>query len=105
MAMYGIAVMPLIRRLADQYKQIWYAGDANGGGRISQLKSWWDLLTEIGPSFGYYPNAEKTWLLVKEEHFQHWSANRHRRSTTPRPLLGTSKFKDEHSDSSLDISC
>ena len=104
MAMYGIAVMPLICWLADQCKQIWYADDANGGGRISQLKWWWDLLTEIGPSFGYYPNAEKTWLLVKEEHSElattTFQSTGVQITTEGRRLLGaplgTLKFKAEH---------
>ena len=95
--------MPLNRRLADQCKQIWYADDANGGGRISQLKSWWNILTKIGPSFGYYPNAEKTWLLVKEEHFElattTFQSTGVQITTEGRQLLGaplgTSKFKDE----------
>ena len=68
MAMYGLAVLPLIRRIADRCKQTWFADDATGGGRILQLRSWWDALCKIGPSFGYFPNAEKTWLIVKEEH-------------------------------------
>ena len=28
--------------------------------------TWWDRLLEIGPDYGYYPNASKTWLIVKE---------------------------------------
>ena len=28
MAMYGLAVLPLIRRIADHCKQAWYADDA-----------------------------------------------------------------------------
>ena len=68
MAMYGLAVLPLIRQIADRCKQTWFADDATGGGRILQLRSWWDALCKIGPSFGYFPNAEKTWLIVKEEH-------------------------------------
>ena len=27
-------------------------------------------LNEFGPSFGYYPNAGKTWLVTKEEYLQ-----------------------------------
>ena len=27
---------------------------------------WWDKLNECGPGFGYFPNAVKTWLFVKE---------------------------------------
>ena len=74
------------------------------GGRISQLKSWWDLLTKIGPSFGYYPNVEKTWLLVKEEHFElattMFQSTGVQITTEGQRLLGaplgTSKFKDEY---------
>ena len=25
---------------------------------------------QLGPGYGYYPNAEKTWLVTKEEHIQ-----------------------------------
>ena len=68
--MYGMAVLPLIRRIADHCKQVLYADDATGGGCILQLRSWWDALCEIDPSFCYYPNAEKTWLVVEEEHLE-----------------------------------
>ena len=33
---YSKAVIPLNHRLADHCKQIWYADDANGGGRTSR---------------------------------------------------------------------
>ena len=66
MAMYGLAILPLIKKLAGEAKQVWYADDATGGGRLKQLKKWWDKLNEVGPAFGYFPNATKTWLVVKE---------------------------------------
>jgi hypothetical protein len=31
------------------------------------LRKWWDELTDHGPSFGYYPNDSKTYLVVKPE--------------------------------------
>ena len=66
MAMYAIAV-PLIHRLkCDTTKQIWFADDATAGGKINNLREWWDCLTKVGPDFGYFPNASKTWLIVKE---------------------------------------
>ena len=34
---------------------------------INVLKEWWDKLCVIGPALGYFPNASKTWLVVKEE--------------------------------------
>ena len=33
------------------------------------LQSWWDKLSLIGPAFGYFANAAKTWLVTKEERF------------------------------------
>ena len=45
---------------------MWYADDATGGGKLEQLRRWWDKLNECGPAFGYFPNAVKTWLIVKE---------------------------------------
>ena len=69
MAMYAIAITPLINTLeSESMKQIWYADDAAAGGKLSHLKAWWDRLTELGPDYGYYPNASKSWLIVKEEH-------------------------------------
>ena len=66
MAMYGLAVLPLIKKLAEEAKQVWYADDATGGGKLEQLRRWWDKINECGPAFGYFPNAVKTGLIVKE---------------------------------------
>ena len=67
MAMYAIAVNPLIHRLKqDTTKQIWFADDATAGGKLNSLREWWDRLTTIGPDYGYFPNALKTSLIVKE---------------------------------------
>ena len=68
-AMYAIAVNPLIRQLkSDTTKQIWFADDATAGGKLTDLRNWWDILTNVGPDYGYFPNASKTWLIVKEEY-------------------------------------
>ena len=49
-------------------KQIWYADDAVGGGRISDLRKWWQDLCTKGPMFGNFPKPSKTWVIVKPEH-------------------------------------
>ena len=69
MPMYALATIPLIGKLSevDSVTQTWYADDASAGGNLSDLHAWWNLLSDIGPKFGYFPNASKTWLIVKEE--------------------------------------
>ena len=71
MAMYAIAITPLITKLKERcpnVKQAWYADDATGASTYSNLRSWWDELIRLGPLFGYYPNSSKTYLVVREEH-------------------------------------
>lgn len=46
MAIYAIAITPLIDHLEDEsVKQIWYADDATAFGKIRKLKPWWDQIT------------------------------------------------------------
>ena len=35
---------------------------------VKGLKIWWDKLSELGPGFGYFPEATKSWIIVKEEY-------------------------------------
>ena len=49
-------------------KQIWYANDAAGGGKIG-----YNILSERrkdlcanGPLFGYHPNPSKTWVIKEK---------------------------------------
>ena len=55
-------------------KQVWYADDATAGGSLNHLKAWWDRISAIGPDYGYYPNASKTWLVVKEANLEEATA-------------------------------
>ena len=64
------ATIPLIRRLKDQYKQVWYADDSAATDTIEQLHARWNRLAEHGPAFGYFPNPTKIWIVVKQEHHQ-----------------------------------
>ena len=71
MAMYAIGIIPLIHKLSTPTtRQICYADDASAAGSLHDLRLWWDNLVALGPSYGYYPNAIKTWLLVKETHLE-----------------------------------
>ena len=48
-----------------QSKKIFYADDGSGGGKLDDLLEWWKDLKVNGPLFGYFPEATKTWLVVK----------------------------------------
>ena len=68
MAMYGIGILPLIKKLQTcDVTQTWYADDAAAAGSTANIRCWWDMITKAGPMFGYYPNASKTHLIVKQE--------------------------------------
>ena len=71
MPMYALATIPLIKKLRssiDVVSQVWYADDASAASTINSLHEWWIKLTTLGPMFGYFVNADKTWLVTKEEH-------------------------------------
>ena len=104
MAMYGLAKIPLIRRLKGPCKQVWYADDFAAFGPLEHLRSWWDRLTVEGPSFGYSANPSKTWLVTKDQHTQNaakiFAGSGVNITSNGRPYLGTalgsSGFIEEH---------
>jgi hypothetical protein len=73
MFFYGIAILPLIRRCKIEDPdsgQAWYADDSSGIGRLTRLRKWFDLLCEDGPGFGYFPEADKSYLIVAPRHLE-----------------------------------
>ena len=71
MAMFAIASIPLINELSSSadVKQLWYADDASAIGSFVELRKWWDNINTVRGAYGYFPNAEKTSLLVKDNAF------------------------------------
>ena len=70
MPFYALATRLLIDALdkgLPDLRQIWYADDATAVGKLCDLKRWWEKLSMIGPSFGYYVNLSKTWLVINEK--------------------------------------
>ena len=69
MAKYALASKPLIVKLSDgnpEVKQVWYADDGTGAGKIAHLRPYWDNLCKNGPAYGYFPKASKSVLIVKD---------------------------------------
>ena len=48
-------------------KSVAYADDLTAAGCIPGLKYWSDQLCELGPKFGYFLQASKSWLIIKPE--------------------------------------
>ena len=47
-------------------KKAGFADDGAYGGSLHDLWVAWKDLQKIGPPLGFFPNASKTWLIVKE---------------------------------------
>ena len=70
MQTYGIGLTPLLNLLSrgeaeEAWKQVAFADDISGIGKLLFLRIWWDLVNKYGPLLGYYPKASKSWLIVK----------------------------------------
>ena len=70
MPVYAVGITPLLPvhndiSLDPGTKQVAYADDLCGAGRLTSLHNWWLQITKKGPLLGYHPNAEKSWLVVK----------------------------------------
>ena len=110
MSMYALGILPLIHNLESTgILQVWYADDATGGGSIPTVKLWWEHLRAAGPAYGYYPNAVKSWLMVKEsaklEAISEFEGTGLNIMTDGRRLLGaaigTSQFKEEYVENTI----
>ena len=69
MAFYALATVPLqdfLRRFESFVQQVWLADDATGAGKLTNLRKWWDIISTEGPKSGYYVNAPKSWLILKD---------------------------------------
>lgn len=51
-------------------RQALLADDAPTSGKLVGIKIWWNNMTNIGPKYGYFPNASKTWLILKDEYLE-----------------------------------
>jgi hypothetical protein len=74
MDFYAISVGPLIDQLRPEVlpdigdgvaTQAWYADDAQAAAKMRAARRWWDKLVEVGPRYGYYPKAVKSFCVLK----------------------------------------
>ena len=67
MGLYALSIQPLITSLqvASSVKQCWFPDDVSGAGSITEIKKWRDVLSTLGPDFGYFLNDKKCWIIAK----------------------------------------
>ena len=66
MAMYALALVPLLQELKDLSMQVWFADDGTAGDSFEKMRRW-DALCEKGPAYGYFRKTAKTWLIARED--------------------------------------
>jgi hypothetical protein len=58
MAMYAVAITPLIHRLSEErIKQVWFADDASAAGKLSGVKDWWNNISKIKTRIRLFPQC------------------------------------------------
>lgn len=70
MPWYSINTTIMINNLRTHLpdvKQVWFANDAAGAGRIQSLHDWYKLLSKKGIKYGYHVNGFKSWLILKTQ--------------------------------------
>ena len=71
MPMYACSLMPLVEETkCVQAKQIFYADDGAGAGKIDSVVEWWGKVKDHGPKYGYFPKPSKSWLIVKPQYYE-----------------------------------
>ena len=66
MMFYSVATLLLVQALKgdSRWFQSWYADDSVFAGSLDDIGCWLDRLLELGPSYGYFPEPHKSYLVV-----------------------------------------
>ena len=74
MGAYALGILPLLQFLLDfisvnelNAKEVAFADDFAVAGKLSNIKNYWSQLKSIGPKYGYFLKASKSYLIVKED--------------------------------------
>ena len=73
MVIYGIALSPLSETLQAEHPeatQAWYADDSAISGKLSAVRGAFTRLCELAPAYGYYPEPEKSTVVVDNDNLQ-----------------------------------
>ena len=74
MGAYALGILSLLQFLLDfisvnelNAKEVALADGFTVAGKLSSIKHYWSQLTSIGPKYGYFPKASKSYLIVRED--------------------------------------
>ena len=81
-----------------------FADNLTIAGKIERIRSYWELLQQVGPLFGYFPRPSKTYLVVKEQYLENaiekmlrkWSQNYCRGEKYLGAAIGSEDFKSSY---------
>jgi len=71
MVAYGLSTLPLICQLKAEFPELlqaWYADDSAVAGSWDILSHHFHHLTQLGSTYGYFPDATKSVLVVSSPH-------------------------------------
>ena len=78
MAGYALGVAPLIHFLHEyvsinnhRRKEVTFVDDFTIAGKIEEIRSYWEMLQQLGRLYGYFPKPSKSYLGVKEHYLEH----------------------------------
>ena len=71
MPICALGSLPLLNiTTTDNKKYAAYADAISCVGKRRNILTWWNKLNTFGPNVGYFPKANKSWLIVKSEKYE-----------------------------------
>ena len=77
MGAYALGVTPLIHFLHEyvsmnnhRCKEVAFPDDFTIAGKIEGIRSYWELLQEVGLLYSHFPKPSKSYLVVKEQYLE-----------------------------------
>ena len=77
MLLYGLAVLPIARKLKspEKWAQNFYADDTACLASLLRLREWLETLIKEGPKYGYFPEPHKKFLGVHPDYLEEAQEN------------------------------